>query len=200
MARNQEIALTAIASVAAVVWTGGLIAFQIKQWTTTRGIGLDFATNAFMASLLAIFMRPLTLRYAATFFLFVYLFNYGLVWYRNRASNVHGEKAKWEKARPELGDLSVDQWKEILSTNRRSSFYGIAMLAPYLFVIAMPYQTVVAWFAALYTFLSYQTILLNLNSAPDAVNQMTLRSQTTTIGLLGVIAKKLDDLVKKPVA
>lgn len=198
IARLQETALFAIAGVAAVLWTGGLIAFQLKQWTISRGVGLDLASNAFMASLFALFMRPLTLRYAATLFFFIFLRQCAWVLYAARPSNVEQQKAKREKARPDLDKLPVERWRLILASNRRWALIELAMLAPYLVVVAMPFQTVVVWFAALYTFLSYQVILLTLNGAPDAVNQWTLRSDATTFGLLGIIAQKLDALANKP--
>jgi hypothetical protein len=52
---------------------GGLIAWQLKQWTLVRNVALDFAATVFMGALFTLFLHPLSLRYVATFFLVFYV-------------------------------------------------------------------------------------------------------------------------------
>ena len=72
LVRTQNDALIAIASVSAVVWTGGLIAWQIKAWTLSRNFALDMLQTAFMASIISLVAHPPTFRIVATFFLLYY--------------------------------------------------------------------------------------------------------------------------------
>lgn len=55
-------ALIAIASVAAVLWTGGLITMQLRKGSIALGNGLDFLQNAFMGTALALFVVGVPLR------------------------------------------------------------------------------------------------------------------------------------------
>lgn|GEM_PF-2818785 len=55
-------ALIAIASVAAVVWTGGLITLELRKGSIALGNGLDFLQNAFMGTALALFVVGVPLR------------------------------------------------------------------------------------------------------------------------------------------
>jgi hypothetical protein len=198
IARSQETALIAIASVAAVLWTGGLIAFQLKGWSVSLGVGLDFASNAFMAALFALFVWPLTLRYVATFFFFAYVVLNGWVIYKNRGANVEIQKASYEKKHPELEEASVEDWARFMAQRRRYMTIQLCMLAPYLAVVCEPFQTVVSWFAALYTLASYQMILYAFITGPNAVDPWAMKSSTATVAWLVVIAQKLDALLKKP--
>lgn len=65
-------ALLATASVAAVVWTGGLIVRQLKAPSITIANGLDFVQAAFMGPLVALATNGVPLRLAAIAFLVVY--------------------------------------------------------------------------------------------------------------------------------
>jgi hypothetical protein len=55
-------ALIAIASVAAVIWTGGLITMQLRNGSIALGNGLDFLQNACMGTALALFVVGVPLR------------------------------------------------------------------------------------------------------------------------------------------
>jgi hypothetical protein len=55
-------ALIAVASVAAVVWTGGLITMQLKKTSVVLMNGLDYLQTAFMGSMLALFASGVWLR------------------------------------------------------------------------------------------------------------------------------------------
>jgi uncharacterized membrane protein len=61
-AEGYKDGLIVIASVSAVIWTGGLITMQLKKNSITLMNGLDFLQNAFMGTAIGMFVTGVPLR------------------------------------------------------------------------------------------------------------------------------------------
>jgi hypothetical protein len=71
--RELRDALFAIASAGAVVWTGGLIAFQIRGIQVELGSALEYLRFAFVAPLVALIASPAVVRTVALIFVLFYI-------------------------------------------------------------------------------------------------------------------------------
>jgi len=160
--QNEGVALALIASVAAVVWTGGLVAYQLKEYGLTRNFALDAVQNAFMLAIGSTFMQPLTYRYVVSAFFLYYVTQSTLLLYRNRNTD-------WvdDKQRAKYPSLTPEQWEQVARDYRNHSRYTLALTAFYVIIIIYPYQIAVAWVATGYLFAGYQTLLWHLNTAKD---------------------------------
>jgi hypothetical protein len=78
MDKTYDDALVALASVGAVIWTGGLIVRQLYPTTLTIGLqdGMFFAMMTVFASVAGLFMTLLALQSVAGFFLLLYGYQY----------------------------------------------------------------------------------------------------------------------------
>lgn len=192
-----DMALVAIASVAAVVWTGGLVSYQLKQYTVARSVGLEIVQASFIGSVFALFMQPVTLRIVVTVFTVYYvsMFLYALfVQYRDVTAT--------RKTHKEIVDkLSDDDVIVLWKTTRRYIFYSLLSMILYVCVIVWPYPKEVAWIASVALYVGLQAIMSHLNTAPDRGSseaskigwRTTLMGQLQTlISQVGTILQKLD--------
>jgi len=140
LTRSQDTALFAIASVSAVVWTGGLISGQIKQWNVVLPVSLDLVQCAFMGAVFKIFVPALGFRYLATAFLLYYIAASSIGIWRNRNTN-------WAKAKlgSKLTMLNDEQWNAIAKTNRLYSIITLASVSLFVLAIVWPYPIAVCW-------------------------------------------------------
>jgi hypothetical protein len=161
--KDRTVALSAIAGVAVVIWTGGLVSYQLKRYSLERSTGLDLAQTAFMFSLAALFMQPLSLRIAlSAFFLFYFVSSlyFVLVKYRN---------ADWvtDKMRKRYPSIDGAGWLNVSRLNRNYSLSILAGLPHFAWGIAYPYQDGIVWIALICVFLSFQVLMYHFNNAED---------------------------------
>jgi len=182
LVRTQNDALIAIASVSAVVWTGGLIAWQIKAWTLSRNFALDMLQTAFMASIISLVAHPPTFRIVATFFLLYY----GIGSIVGLAKNRNGDTwNKWfGKKYPNI--TTAEQRENVAKSNREYSAFTMGTMVYYAVAIVWPYPTVVAWLSALLIYNGYQKLNEHFSVAPD---KPTLEA---AIGILGLLMAQLN--------
>lgn len=166
---RQDNALIAIASVSAVAWTGGLVAYQIKRYTVGRAFALDILQASFMGCVFGLFMTPLTLRYVATAFTLFYVYSsvYALLF---QYKNIESVRKRLKGEAKTLPDDVVDKIRE---TGRRYAWLTLASMIAYVAIIVWPYPETLAGVAALLLFAGYQTVVWQLNTAPD---KLTLES------------------------
>lgn len=162
---KQDNALIAIASVAAVCWTGGLIAYQIKQYTIARLVALDVLQASFFGAVLGLFLTPLEFRYVATFFTVYYtvitLFTLLYV-YRDFDS----VKRRLLAANINMPD---DDVYALRHRQRRYSKITLATMLAYIAAIIWPYPVVIAGVTSMFLFMGYQTVVWQLNNAKDKI-------------------------------
>jgi hypothetical protein len=166
----QTDALLAIASVAAIVWTGGLIAFQIKAPSTVNNLALDLLQTSFVGSAFALFLHGETLRAAATVFLVYYVAI--TVWGLYCSFRTSLIRRFW-KAIPNRDSLSDEV---LLAIGRAAAVYyrwTLLSMTAFVAVIIFPHQTAVAWIAGLLLYVGLQLALRSLYFGRDKDNPMS---------------------------
>lgn len=172
--QDKTAALTAIAGVAVVIWTGGLIAYQIKKYGLPRSFGLDIVQTSFMFALAGTFMHPLSFRIAVTFFFLLYTAEsiYSLRRFRN---------TDWvdEQQRRRYPTLLPEQWVAVTRQNRDYAWFTLGTMLLYIWAIVYPYQVALTWISTVCAFLGYQTIIYYFNNTEDNNEFQKSRSSTS---------------------
>ncbi len=154
--------LAAIAGVAVVVWTGGLIAYQIKAQNVGRTIALNFVQNSFMLAVLGLFPHPLSIRIVMSVLLILYIVE-GTVTFR-RLGNV----AFLSKDKDKYPSLSEQYWKDQARDYRLLAAVNLGIVAIfYVWLLIWPYPIAFLWVCAVLLFIGLQSVLTVLNVAPD---------------------------------
>jgi hypothetical protein len=152
-------ALAAIAGVAVVIWTGGLIAYQLKKFALPRTYGLDIVQTGFMFALVATFMHPLSFRIAVTAFFLLYTAQSVVSLRRYRDLSWVDDKQK--KLFP---NRTQEQWASISDATRKYAWFTLLTMLLYVWAIIWPYQVALTWISTICTFLGYQTIIYYFNT------------------------------------
>ncbi len=156
-------ALVATASVAAVLWTGGLIVRQLYANVITNSIvsGMEFCMFSALASIFGLIFIGGPLVFAAGVFFLYYLRQYFVLWLSLRDLN-----APWS---PHPRDVTNDEGKKQWEQNDYEYLrnYGYE-LVPYIIVMLFPTQFVVALVSVVMLYFGYQGILGRLNTAWSA--------------------------------
>jgi hypothetical protein len=171
--------LVLLGSVAVVIWTGGLIAYQIKKYSINTSIGLDLLQNAFMAPLFVLVESTLWFRYTATLFLLYYVVLHciSLFRYRTLSSSARTVHNKY----PEMDEDHVRRVREDV---RNYSFYSLAIvLTLYTSVIINPTHAMVAFLGLPVAYLGLQLILSVLATIPDKQSLTDIILQALVTGL-----------------
>lgn len=196
---RQDTALFAIASVAAVVWTGGLVAYQLKGPSIGRIIALDMVQLSFLGAIFGLFLQPLTFRYTATVFWCLYIAGSIVILHQNRNIDfVSKDRAKF----PALTD---DFYQEQARQNIRYAIVTVASSALLVWMIIYPYPTVIAWSSTIAVFLGLQMVLWVLGNTSDdwrrdaaITNQQAIMRQLAAImEELKVIITQLNALIER---
>ena len=190
LVRPQDTALFAIASVSAVVWTGGLISWQIKQWNLYIPVSLDLVQTAFMGAIFGLFVHPLTFRYLATGFLVLFTVQSIASLWLNRNHNYVKNKFATTFT------LTDERWDAVAKVNRTYATITLCSMILYVMIIVWPYPTVIAWFATIALFVGYQLIIGFMNSTPDKTSAII--PAIGMMGQLNTIIEQLKALVAKP--
>lgn len=175
-------ALIATASIAAVVWTGGLIAIQIRNESSVSLInGLDLLQTAFLGSALALFSVGVPLRVVALIFGAFYLCQacYGWLY----ARRLRGSARPGQMATVPQGTFPVSV---LADAEEQYSLLTLLSLLFYIPVIWWPSQKSVCIFGWSLTFLGMQMILMRLY-AVDA----DVRSRAIPYAMAGLAAAAL---------
>jgi hypothetical protein len=140
-------ALTAIASVAVVIWTGGFIVRGWMRTTASLVAGMSYLQFAFFGSVLGLLSNGLTLRAAAVAF-----FAYYVVFFRKNADRLR---------EIDEGALPIIPLLHVTLTQRRRFWIGVQIveLVPLAVVFVWPEPRVIAWLCAAMTFIGYQIML-----------------------------------------
>lgn len=151
-------ALIAIASVAAVVWTGGLIIRQLYPQYITIEIqsGMEYCMFASLASIFGLMLTGWPLGLAAMLFLVLY----GHQWIQSLRT-LYALNCSPEKAFPEWVADQAKYEQDTFTSTRLTGW----LLVPYPLVIAFPYQAVVALVSVIVLYFGYQLILAHMNTA-----------------------------------
>lgn len=199
--------LAVIVGLAAVIWTGGLIAYQIKKYGLARTFGLNFAQTAFMFALVSMFMDPLAFRYVITAFGLLYtVLSLRYIWlYRNLEWT--SKRSTWFDKRTwrQRYTLEDGQWEKISMDARLSSYFTLGSMIFFVLGIIYPYQRSVVWIATACTFLAYQIVIWVFNNLEDNAgiqNLLTTQVQTrdalsTANDWLQVISLQLSAILGK---
>ena len=153
-------ALVAIASVAAVVWTGGLIVRQLYPEVVTTDIisGMEFCMFSALASIFGLILSGGPLVLAAGLFFLYYLRVYIPLWLRLRDLNSPGA--------PFPDNVTSDDARKAWEETEYQYLLNFSyQLTPYLVVILFPMQLVVALVSVIMLFFGYQGILKHFNLA-----------------------------------
>ena len=150
-------ALVAIASVGAIIWTGGLIVRQLYPTYLTINLqnGMVYAMFAAFASIAGLFLSGLTLQVTAYAFLLLYEYQYVkdlMYLYRLNAGleNV-----------PENIPDHARYYEDVFASTLQEGF----LLIPYPVVMFWPNQYSIAWVGFVTLFFGYQMMLGHLNTA-----------------------------------
>lgn len=193
-------ALAAIASVAVVVWTGGLIAYQLKVPDVSRTIALSFLQNAFMLAVLAFFPHALTIRIAMTVLIVYYAYD------NIRTLLLFGNPEYLMRDRDKYPLLTEEYWRKQAQGYRLLGYVNLFSVAVfYGWLLIWPYPIAFLWACAMLLFLGLQSVLIVLNNTPDdwrtqaaIANQQTLiKGQTITNEILLEVGRRLDSILKQ---
>lgn len=152
-------ALIAIASVAAVVWTGGLITMQLKKLSTILGNALDYVQTAFMGACFGLFATGVPLRCAVIVFGLIYTI-------QSIASLV---QSTWLLRRAKAGEVVFKHkngiWyytERFAKGTRQYAWTTLASMLAYVAVFVWPTQYAMCWFGWGLLYLGMQMILWQL--------------------------------------
>ena len=156
---ENQVALIAISSVAAVIWTGGIIAITIKRPDYKLISGNDLLGFAAFAPLAALIGSGVPLRILLLVFGLFYFFV--AVRYIRIAGKLR-----------QFADKGIKHWKGVSVATGAMAVrnYGLIMLTSlvaYFLPVIWPTQTCVAWCAGTMLFLGYQFLLSTLYVTPD---------------------------------
>jgi hypothetical protein len=154
-------ALLATASIAAVLWTGGVIAIQLTpdRARAKAVLGMEYLQFAFFSPAVALVAEPIALRIIATVSAAV-IFAIGVT------HLLRGAKARY-LAR--LAGLAVEE-SQIGVIVRNLIYYGrwtTASTVGAILIAILPTQTTVAWVALVVGFIGLQSVLRFLNVDED---------------------------------
>jgi len=156
-------ALVAAASVAAVVWTGGLITMQLRNSGIVLIGALDILQNAFMGAILALFVVGVPLRLVV-----LIVFSFYLIRTTNELAVA---LTLWRKSDHGATDTvlpsGIFPTSLLVRTSVRYCVYNYLTLVFYCFVILWPTQKVVSIFAWSALFLGMQMLLTRLYGTDD---------------------------------
>ena len=149
---NLTLDLTIIASIAVVVWTGGVVALQLRGFNLRNAFGMDLLSTTFMACVIAMVDYDAGehryLRFIASAFALYYGFVYSA-----------GFRKGWRQ-----DNDSILQW----------SLNGLFFMVPLmLLVVVIPTEPLIAWFSILTLYFGLQNVLRTLGESDRA---MLLRS------------------------
>lgn len=162
--QHAEVALEAIAAVAAVVWTGGLISVQIRgnKMTVSLRAALDFLQFGYIAPLFALFVNQQQLRVLACIFFVLYADDlYGMFVSVNRTQRAISS-AQASTTMAILMKPQIAEWTRTLQATFVYLFYSAVGLTQYAVSGVYTTQVAVAWTCAFGTFLGMQIMLLFL--------------------------------------
>lgn len=145
-------ALIAIASVSAVLWTGGLIVRQLTNYVDVQfRAAIEFIGFAFFAPMFGLFISGNTLRVTAAVFLVYYL----KLTYKTFRDARDIELGKIQPPANMAPDF-VPQWKK-----NGWMYLWLSLLSDFaiLVVIVLPFDQAIAWTSVLMDYLGYQIIL-----------------------------------------
>ncbi|HTD37672.1 MAG TPA: hypothetical protein VK669_09165 [Candidatus Limnocylindrales bacterium] len=176
-------ALIAIASVAAVVWTGGLIAMQIRNQGSVSLIGgLDLLQTAFVGPTLALFAVGLPLRVITLMFALFYLFQavnrMRYAWNLRRQSRPGGTMTLPNRGTDPVGFRAAD------AKMHYATLTLVSLIFFYIPVILWPSQKSVCIFAWGLTFIGMQMILTRLYSIDSNIRNQVIPYALTAVAMV----------------
>jgi hypothetical protein len=144
-------ALLAIATVSAVLWTGGLITRQLSNYMDIPfRVGLEYLGFAFIAPLFALFVQGRTLQIGAALFSGMYL----IVLYNNFMYAYRVQRGVLPL--PEPLNVTPENYKQNLWMYVNLNFLSVAVI---LIIVVYPENIAIAWSSVIMTFLGYQFLL-----------------------------------------
>jgi hypothetical protein len=153
-------ALIVIASVAAVVWTGGLITMQLRQGSIALGNGLDFLQSAFMGTALALFVVGVPLR--AIVLVFAIFYTIKSVRELSQGMRLRGIARREGPMTIVVTNLGAAYAEPYGKASVQYSATTLLSMLGYVAVIVWPTQFTVSVFGWLMMFLGLQLILVRL--------------------------------------
>lgn len=159
---EEKDALLAIASIAAVLWTGGIIAIQLdpNRARARAVLGMEYLQFAFFAPVITLVAEPLALRTIATIAATV-IFVIGVDHIRRGAAAGHLERLFGPNTR-----LTLRARLALHAIRRNLLYYGrwtVASTAGAVIIAVSPTQTTVAWTSIVVAFVGLQIVVRFLN-------------------------------------
>ena len=185
-------ALVAVASVGAVLWTGGLIVRQLYPTYVSINLqnGMYFAMFASLAAIGGLFLNGLPLQTAAGLFMALYAY-----WYMKDLKYIYDLNADLEKVPQNIPDPV-----KYKADAEQATLYEGYLLLPYVAVIQWPNQFCIACIGFVLLYVGYQLMLKHLLGAKADTSSVvaqvaqgagTLAILNTLQEMLGLLKQKL---------